>query len=77
MGECCPLVARAFPFWWLRETETITRVEELGRDQEAWRSLKGCRWEKAAPWVVGLWRGEGPPPSLMGLRLPFTLELRA
>ena len=52
---------------------SITRVEELGRDQEAWRSLKGCRWEKAAPWVVGLWRGA----ALTGLRLPFTLELRA
>lgn len=68
-----PSGGQGIPFWRLREIETITRVEELGRDQEAWRSLKGCRWEKAAPWVVGLWRGA----ALTGLRLPFTLELGA
>lgn len=49
VGEYCPLVARAFPFWWLKGIETITRLEGTGRDQEAWCSLQGCRWEKAAP----------------------------
>ena len=67
VGEYCPLVARAFPFWRLKGIETITRVEGTGKVPRGLVLPAGLQVGEGGPLGGGAVEGsslDGPAPSL-------------